>query len=84
MQIDNPEEEDALEARAEFEKNAILDQEDQMQYKMENSVENKKPDYLGELVTKIGASGAAANKIFENLGIAYNCIQLPEEEDDEF
>jgi hypothetical protein len=33
---------------------------------MENSVENKKPDYLGELVTKIGASGAAANKIFEN------------------
>ena len=83
MQIDNPEEEDAIEQRAEFEKNAILDQEDQMQYKMENSIENKKPDYLGELVTKIGASGAAANKIFENLGIAYTCIQLPEEEDDE-
>ena len=83
MQIDNPEEEDAIEQRAEFEKNAILDQEDQMQYKMENSIENKKPDYLGELVTKIGASGAAANKKFENLGIAYNCIQLPEEEDDE-
>ena len=35
MQIDNPEEEDAIEQRAEFEKNAILDQEDQMQYKME-------------------------------------------------
>ena len=55
-----------------------------MLYKMENSVENKKPDYLGDLVTKIGASGAAANKIMENLGIAYNCIQLPEEEDNEF
>jgi hypothetical protein len=84
MQIDNPEEEDALEQRAEFERNSILDDQDQMQYKMENSVENKKPDYLGDLVTKIGASGLAANKIMENLGIAYNCIQLPEEEDNEF
>ena len=84
MQNDNPEEEDALEQRSEFERNSILDDQDQMLYKMENSVENKKPDYLGELVTKIGASGAAANKIMENLGIAYNCIQLPEEEDSEF
>ena len=83
MHIDNPEEEDALEQRADFERNSILDDQDQMQYKMENSIENKKPDYLGELVTKIGASGAAANKIFENLGIAYNCIQLPEEEEED-
>ena len=84
MQIDNPEEEDAIEQRAEFERNSILDDQDQMLYKMENSVENKKPDYLGDLVTKIGASGIAANKILKNLGNDQSCIQLPEEEDSEF
>lgn len=84
MQIDNPEEEDAIEQRAEFERNAILDEQDQMLYKMENSVENKKPNYLGDLVTKIGTSGAAADKILKNLGNDQNCIQVPEEEDSEF
>jgi hypothetical protein len=82
MRIDNPEEDDALELQAEFERNSILDAEDEKQYKMEKSLENKKPDYLAELVTKIETSGNKANKIFENLGIAYNCIQLPDEEED--
>jgi hypothetical protein len=77
-------EEDIEEMRAEFERNSILDAEEEKAYKAEKSTENKKPDYLGELITKIAISGNKANKIIENNVISQGCLHLPEEDSDVF
>lgn len=70
MKPNNPNdipEEDVEEMRAEFERNSILDAEEEKTYKAEKSQENKKPEYLAELITKIAISGNKANKIIRDI-----------------
>jgi len=85
MQTNNPDqpfEEDIQEMRAEFERNSILDAEEEKAYKAEKSQENKKPDYLSDLTTKIGISGNKANKIIQNLLTGEGPVRPFKEEDD--
>ena len=85
MQTNNPDqpfEEDIQEMRAEFERNSILDAEEEKAYKAEKSQENKKPDYLSDLTTKIGISGNKANKIIQNLLTGEGPVGPFKEEDD--
>lgn len=86
MQTNNPDqpfEDDIQEMRAEFERNSILDAEEEKAYKAEKSQENKKPDYLSDLVTKIGTSGNKANKIIGNWLSEQGFIDSPKGEDDD-